>query len=440
LSAVGFIVGLMGIYHYGYMGQDFLPHRDLVLTFPGSYNYHLTNPPGLYWFGSLIHNHFSAAHYLEFIALASLILNGAALWIIYGFLWSSIAQWQLRYSAAALVTLIPFRVIHSVVLAADAFTLPIFALAAIFTLRLFENPGRVSSWIWLSLSLSAGMFFKYTFAGLFPPIALLVGIAILRRLKGASRFNWIAIGILALALPTAIFAIQWREIKMAGGDVAVGQWLPKGAPSIMRWSDILTLQKSDLRVLSAPEYLRDKLYGFRTFSYMGLVHVSSFTDVSNFFQPPPKGVSTKWSERRVDPFERARSSFSQALQVSAVRLGMVFSVLAVIGTIFCLCLGAAALLLWKPVLPNETLVMTALAAGFYSTVFLSLHRLLDPYTPGFWLPRLVLPGLLVFFGLGFVLLDFACRLARHQSSLKPFLLIFAAYTAATCLLFIGFLC
>jgi|GEM_PF-1561710 len=440
LSAAALVLGLRGILHYGYMGQDFYSHRYLILTFPGGYNYSETNPPGLYWFGSLIVGHVSSTHYLEFIALAFLLLNSLALWMVYRFIWASIEQRQLRFSAAALATFIPFRVVHSIVLAADAFTLPFFAVIAFFAIRLFREPRSISAWAGMALSASAGMFFKYTFVGLLPPIALLAGIAIWRRPAAGDRVRWSAIGFAALALPSAAFVFQMRECAKAGSDLAVGQWLSKGAPSVMRWKDILELKKSDLGLLSAPDYIGGALYGSRKYSYMGLVHVSSFTDVLNYFQPPPETVPTSWGERADHPMARERSLISQFLQVASVRLCLVYSALAVAGTLLLTVLCSLSLFLRKPALADATVAVTALAIGFYSVVFFNLHRLSDPYTPGFWLPRLVLPALLVFFCLGFVALDLVHRhTARSRILFKWLFNALALYTLAACLLFVGFL-
>lgn len=440
LSAAGFALGLRGIIDYGYIGQDFYTHRVLIDTFPWSYSYMRTNPPGLYWFGSFIRARVGPAHYLDAIALAFLIFNSLALWIIYGFLWRGISSPRLRFAAAAFATFVPFRVIHAIVLAADAFTLPIFALVALFTLRLFWSPRSAVSWAGLSLSLCAGMFFKYTFIGLLPPVALLLAFAIFRRLEKPERLQWCAVGLLALALPAAAFGLQMRECAKMNGNVASGQWLPEGAPSVMRWSDILTLQKSDLGVLSAPEYLRGKLYALRRYSYMGLLHVSSFTDVLGNFQPPNGHVFEDSNKLIGAPAARDRSPRSQTLQVWSVRMCLVYSALAVAGTIFCILFSGLSLAFLRPPFADSNVVLTALAAGFYSTVFFSLHKLQDPYTPGFWMPRLILPALLVFFCLGFVFLDSAYRrLQRFGAAANALVWAFTGYTLVACTVFAGFL-
>jgi hypothetical protein len=85
-------------------------------------------------------------------------------------------------------------------------------------------------------------------------------------------------------------------------------------------------------------------------------------------------------------------------------------------------------------------VLAALGFAVYAVIFFSLTNLGDPYTPGYWLPRLVLPGLLSFLCLGFVLLDgVLSRLPRwpRLQALVPRLAL--AYVAVACGLFIGFL-
>lgn len=442
LLAAGFAVGLRGILHYGYIGQDFLVHRRLILAFPSlprSVLYVQTTPPALYWLGSLVRG-LAPAHYLEATALAFLVLNAAGLWIFYGFLWDSMVNWQLRYSAAAFATFVPFRLIHSIVIAADAFALPLFALAALFSLRLFARPGSLGAWAGLSLSLSAGVASKYFFIGMVPAAAVLLAAAITWRLPGPERLKWSVVGFLALAVPSEIFLLEMGESSKAKGTVTDLVWLRKGEPAVMRWRDILLLKESDLRLLSAPEYFRDRIYEVRKYSYPGLLHVSSVTDVMNLFQPPPDTVPTEWGRRAQEPFPRDRTARSQGLQVLSVRLCLVYSAMAVAGTLWCAVLSARSLLRRVPLLPDAAVVMTVLAAGFFCPVFLSLTFLNDPYQAGYWLPRLVLPALLVFFSLGFVALDRLCQhRARQQGAPRRFLHLFAGNTLVACLLFVGFL-
>lgn len=439
VSAAGFALGLVGIYHYGYIAQDFVEHRDRILSFPGSFSYVFNDPPGLFWFGSLVFNRVGPAHYLDAIALAFLLFNASALWIVYGFLWKCISGLQLRYAAAAFVTFIPFRVIHSIVLAADAFTLPIFALVALLTLRLFEDPRRPASWAGLSLTLSVGMLFKYLFGGLLPPIVLLLAVAIWRRLARGERLHWILLGVLAVAVPTEVLVYQFGESARLNGYLAKGQWLTSDQEPVMRWSDMLTLQRSDLELWTAPDYFNGKFFVPRMYSYAGMLHVCVFTDAQGSFQPN-REVSADWSRRATVYIVRSRSVLSQGLQEVSVCWCVAYSVLALAGTLYCCVLAGLTLLPRRPLAADATVVITALAVGFYMPIFLSLHHLRHPYTQGYFLPRLVLPAIVVFYCLGFVLLDSAGRyLERRRLSPGPLLWAFAGYTLVACLIFIGFL-
>ncbi|HEX2851860.1 MAG TPA: hypothetical protein VHO24_01385 [Opitutaceae bacterium] len=406
LLLVAFLVGLRGILNYGYIGQDFDPHNLLIKTFPGGYGYGLTNPPGLYFLGNLIYRHVTDVYYLEIFAFLFLVLNLAGLWVLFELLWRMIGSWRLRYAAAALITFIPFRTIHSLVLASDALTVPLFVAIVLLTLRLFRNPRSVFTWAGLSLTLSAALMIKYTFVGLLVPIAFVVGIKTFQDLTLRQGLRCLALVVFALGIPAMVFLLQMRESRKLGGQTTSGHWKAKETPSIMRWSDILLPQRSDVEIFSAPQYFRDKVYVTRKYSYLGLVHLTSFTDSQNFFQTPPAGVSTDWKQRAQASFFRDRSPRSQTFSALSVAWCLPLSMLAIAGTLGC---GALALhALFFPArarVPAETIVVTALAAGFYAPVFFSLTRLGDPYTPGYWLPRLVLPGLLVFFALGYVLLD-----------------------------------
>jgi hypothetical protein len=442
LSAAAIALGLRGILRFSYVGQDFVLHRALILLFPHeslSYYFKFTNPPALYWFGSLVHEHVSADHYLEVVALCFLILNVSALWLFYGFLWKGIANWQLRYGAAAFITLVPFRVIHSIVIAADAFTIPVFALVALLTFRLFGNPRGVLSWAGLSLSLAAGMFCKYTFSGVLPPIALLLGFAVATRLGKGERLRWCVIGALSLALPSEVFLLEMYRNAEQKGPISHA-WLREGEPPQMRWSDILMVKEADMGLLSAPEFYRDRIFETRKYSYPGLLHLASVTDSMNLFQRPPSDLPAELRDLFRTPSTRDRTPLSQVLQAWSVRWCLALSALAVAGTIFCGVLSAASLLTRRPLLPDSTVVMAALAAGYYSPVFLFLTRLNDAYGGAFWLPRLVMPAILAFFSLGFVAVDYAyARLDRRRPVAAALLALFSVYVVVACLVFVGFL-
>ncbi|MEN9637762.1 MAG: hypothetical protein RL077_6166 [Verrucomicrobiota bacterium] len=434
------VLGLHGIMQYGYIGQDFLLHLHLIESYPASYTYELTNPPLIYWLGALIRNHVTATYFLETLGLLFLTLNSVALWGFYRLIWEAIASRALRFAAAALITFVPFRVIHSLVISSDAFTLPVFAAAACCTLSLLRNPRRVAGWITLSAVLSLGMAMKYSLVALLPAIAFALAPALWRFRANGGILRYALLGIAALALPASIFLWEMHETDKLKGPSTYGHWKVPGTPSIMRWEDILLLKPSDRRLLSAPEYFRDKLYENRVYSYPGLLHVTAFTDSQNFLQTVTAGIPTGLTHRYQDDPGRTRTPSSQKLQVWSVRWTLPLSLLVLVGTLASVTVAVPALLSGRWTISPGAAVLTALGFAAYAVIFFSLTSLGDPYTPGYWLPRLALPGLLSFLCLGFVFCDgVLSRLARwpRLQALLPRLAL--AYVVVACALFIGFL-
>lgn len=441
LLVVALLVGLSGIKDHGYIGQDFDSHHLVIKTYPLNFSYGMTNPPGLYVLGNLIYRYITEVYYLEVLAGFFLVLNLAGLWLLFGLLWSMIDSWRLRYAAAALITFVPFRTVHAIVIASDAFTIPLFAAIAALTLHLFQKPRSVSAWVGLSLTLSVALLTKYTFVGTLAAIAAVLGIKLIRELTGGELARYLTIAFFALGIPASVFLLQMQESRKVSGATTTGHWKPKGNPPVMRWSDILLPQRSDVRIFSALQYFPDEVYVTRRYSFMGLVHLTSFSDSQNFFENPPTKVSPHWKQRARESFHRDRSRLSHLLSKLSLAWCVPLSILAIAGTLGCGALGLHALFFpGRARVAPATIVVAALAAGFYAPVYFSLTQLGDPYTAGYWLPRLVLPGLLMFFALGFVLLDFAVRNnggdPRREKIVGRLAL---AHTAVACAIFIAIL-
>jgi hypothetical protein len=439
VSAFGFALGLVGIWHYGYNAQDFAVHREEIRTYPRTIYYAINYSLALGWLGSLIRARVTTAHDLEAIALVFLVLNTAALWFVYRLIWLTLSRPALRYAAAAFATFVPFRVTTAVALAADAFTLPVFAVAAFCVVRLYSDPRRPWIWACLGIVLILGVLCKFSLVSLLPPTTLLVLVAIRRRLPSGGRLPWVMAASLALAPAVIVCEFQLRESIRVHGEVDGVEWLPRDMPPVMRWSDLLLPGVADFRLLSAPDYFKGKLYMDRAFSYPGLLHVASFSDVLSNFQPPPT-ISTDWDHRYQLHIVRDRSARSQVLQEISVRAGLVFSILALTGLAFASVGSMASLVTGRPLVPDAVCVLTLLAISCYGQIFLSLPQLRHPYPEGYWLPRLVIPSLLVFFLLGFFLVERAAGLLERRGRPPgPFLVAFAGYTFAACLIFCGFL-
>jgi 4-amino-4-deoxy-L-arabinose transferase-like glycosyltransferase len=440
LIIIAFLLGLAGLYRYAYIGQDFLPHRDNILNFPQGYTYQASNPVGLYWLGSLIHNHFTSKYYLEAITFLFIIINTCALLGIYRLIWQMLDAWALRYAASALVTVVPFRVVHSVVLAADAFTIPVFTVMVFLTLRLIERPKSIFAWLCLCVSLCVGILTKYTFIGVMAPLALIITHIIWKQIVGVQRIYWCFAALLMFALPLAIFLHTIVESKKAHGWTTSGHWKSAGADPIMGWREILTLNPNDTQIFSAPEYLKDHLYEDRKFSYIALVYISTFTDCSNLFQGPPPEVSKEWSQRTQNEFGRTRTEQAKALMSQACIWSVPYIVFAIVGTAFCLLLSFPALLGKTSLLRKNTAIIALMAAGFYGPIIMSLPHVSAPYGAGYWLSRLIMPSLIIFLLLGFIFLETSMnRIPFLNKYIKSISAATLVYTVVACGLFLSFL-
>lgn len=441
LTCAAFTLGLLGLYHYGYIGQDFTAHRNFILAFPQGYSFAATNPIGFYWLASTVRCHISAQYYLEITAFIFLVINTASLFGLYTLIWKTLYQWPLRYAAAALITFVPFRIVHSIVIAADAFTVPVFVVITLLSHKLLEKPNSVLTWLGLTIFLTVGILTKYTFVGMLPPVAGVMAFIIWKYVKHAKRIYWSLTAVVVLAVPSTIFLYSMHESGKVNGYTTSGHWLPKGAEPIMRWSDILTLKKKDTKLLFAPEYFRNHLYEDRKYSYIGLVHIGSFTDCLNYFQHPPHEISMDWHNRNQEDFMRTRNETSKVLQIFAVNWCIPFTILAILGTIYYLALAIPTLIRPSRLLSQQSAIMALLAAGFYAPIFLNLPRVSQPYLAGYWLPRLVMPSLIIFLILGFASVELTLsKLPSVTDYTKIITITCLVYTAIACILFAGFLC
>ncbi len=433
-------LGLHGILHYGYIGQDYVLHRNVLLSYPASFTYALTNPPGLYWLGWVIRTWISQTYCLELLALVSLILNTAALAVLYALIWRAISSRSLRLAAAALITFVPFRVIHSVVIASDAFSIPVFAAAAWCMVRLTDGDRSRLHCLLLGLVLTLGMLLKYTVVGLLPPAAVVLALTLWKHPPAAGRRSLALIGAAALALPMAVFLWQMDQSNRVMGMTTYGHWRIPTEPVVMRWQDILLLKSSDRKLFAAPEYFRDELFGHRAYSYAGLLHVTSFTDSQNYFQKVPEGLATGLRDRNQGDLVRHRTPLSHRLQVLAVSGTLPLSLLALAGTLAGGLAFLPSLIFGRGGLNPSAAILTGAALAVYAPIFFSFTRLGDPYTPGYWLPRLVMPSLLVFLCLGLVLLDVLLRRLGRWPQLQVLLpRLFLTHVLVACGLFVGFL-
>jgi hypothetical protein len=399
------VQGLLGIGKYGYCGQDFEYHYTILRTFPAGFTYAYTNPPGIYALGYLFATLISKRFVLEGTAFVMLAFNVLSLWILYSVIRRIIASRPIRWAAMLLATFVPFRVLHSIVYSGDAVTIPIFLIVARHAIAMLdEDSASIRRWVLIGASATIGMLFKYTFIGLLPALALLAWYQFRASQRGRRRRGAALAAAICLLVPSLTFWVQMRLSERANGTTAVSQWLAPGEPTQMNVADILLLKRADRELLRAPQYFQDGLYEPHRYSYPGLVHLAMFTDVLNYFQEKPR-LSEHWDKhtRASDGLPRAREA--TIWSPIAVTAALPVSAAALLGALWC----SVASLAWlagkrgRAVMPLA--VISLLACSFYAPIILNITKVKCPYSCGYWLPRLVMPSLLSFLILGFVIVD-----------------------------------
>ncbi len=433
---VSLIQGLVGIAKFGYCGQDFDYHYNLLVTFPQGFSYKYTNPPALYALGQAIGTCLSQTWILELTAFVLLLLNTLSLWPLYFILKRIIGNRDIRYAAMLVATFVPFRVVHSVVFAPDALTVPVFVLVAWCAIRLFEKPGiGVRTWIQIASLMTLGMVSKYTFAGLLPALALIALHELVYAETGRSRLRIAVTAAMCLLVPSAVFLVEMDLSRKAQGATTVTQWLRPSQPQEMSVGDIVGLKARDIELLRAPQYFKDKIYEPHKYSYLGLLHVATFTDVLNYFQQDPDIA------RHVFDHTQQSAGLTRVRRVArrsraAVIASLPLSLGALVGSVLIGVASLQRLLLNRGPAGLPLAIVTTLAVGFYAPIILNITKMVAAYQAGYWLPRLVMPAMLVFLILGFVLLD---RIqAGTELSRSPILgRVCLAYTAALCVIYVS---
>ena len=399
------VQGVFGIAKYGYCGQDFGYHYTILRTFPAGFTYAYTNPPGLYALGYLFGTVISKRFVLEGTAFVLLVFNVLSLWLLYGLLRRLIGSRPIRWAAMLVATFVPFRVLHSIVFSGDAVTIPIFLIVARQAIAMLDEGGAsIRRWVMIGASTTIGMLFKYTFVGLVPPLALLAVHQFRASDRGRRRRGVAVAALICLLVPSSAFWVQMRLSKQANGTTVVSQWLAPGEPIQMTLADLVLLKRTDREILKAPQYFQDGLWQPHKYSYLALLHLATFTDALNYLQQKPR-LSAHWDTHTRDSDGLPRTSAAT-----------IWSPVAVVGA---LPLTAAAFLaaLWFSVASVSWLagrrgravmplaVLALLAGGFYAPIILNITKVKCPYSCGYWLPRLVMPSLLTFLVLGFVLIE-----------------------------------
>lgn len=409
-------------FHRGIIGQDFSTyHSQLLLeaiqnpwqsitTVTGW----RTNPPLYYLTLAPLVSWAGLPRALETIGLFNAAIGLLGFVAFSRVLRRLISDPILRLACMMLLMFLPFSVIHGMVLAADAPATTMFLVSAwLFTWMSEQtHPRRI-----LALAAAGGL-------------AIILG--------AATKFTFVSVACAAIVAVSLVAWINRWPRKTAIAAVVLGGLLPLAAAGselyvyreALRWShfrsneppmsirSLAFLRDGDAHVLDAPPYNETVAAGHPEqplpingdwrpppggefnllvtdrYSYPALLHLAMFTDSNNFFQNHSPGQ-----------YFGSRGLDAQTAMKWSVRAGVVFS-LAMLVAVPLVALRSMRRV-WKHRDPAaaRVLVVLGLALAFYLNIIAFLPSTKGAYGGGYWLPRLVVPSLLVFFSCIFVALD-----------------------------------
>lgn len=408
------LLQLNALEHHGYVGQDYGAHaagvigtaRDWSVAFDFATGEQATNPPLYVLFAGLIYR--LAGNSLEAVGLATSVINAVALGCLLVYVRPHISRYM-WLGLAVVLAFVPFRVIHSTVISHDSLTFP-FLLALTWLIArdrdIAQPKARALNLAGITLTLSLAVFEKYSFIALVSVVALILLHNAQRRQQLSPRFGLVVLFIVLPAL--ALYAALQLQTRAVGGYGA-NQWRDFNEPPTMTLDDVLLPKLADIRLLNAPKYDEGlgpngtsadmDLIVFHRYSYIGLLHLASFTDILNVFQNDPRPA-----------IPGNRSDASQFRMSIAVKTSVPVTAVVLMGLAF-FAAQIVRLYLGKSTerASIEALFLCSLAT--FGFVALGLTLVAAPYLSGYWLPRLVMAPLVGFFALGFVALD-RCLPAR----------------------------
>jgi hypothetical protein len=406
--------------HHGSWGQDYSAHVQWIQaarTDPWHFATHFDarrpEPPLFHLLGAAVLQVTNGKRSLETIAFLSIVANLFALLMTYRLIRQLIENWILQLACLMFIAFLPCIMIHAVVLASDAFTLPIFV--GILTLLAGLIRSRFTRGFWprvlgIATLLALGIGTKFTFES--QAVGVLATLCVFPLHNRIEKYRALRASVLIGAVGVAGFVLVFFNLTSIRAAGITG--------FAMTPRDILFFHPRDVHIFRAPEYA-ERLRGaaptdaftphgpyellvVHTYSYPALLHLAIFTDILNIYQDDPS-----------DNYFGTRTRTNASRMRIAVKCGLIFS----LSCFFLTALGLARtfyLVLIKrkqQELPRFSLALCGLGWFLNIVVFLPW---IPAYWGGFWLPRLILPALLVFIVLSATELDRLFRGRRQRWS------------------------
>lgn len=425
-SIILIIQGIWAIYGYGYIAQDWGWHSSKILAYKDTgFSYSNTNPPGFYVLGYLIEKIVSTQYVFEAYAFVLLLINIIAVFFYNILILKTIKNRALQNGLILLISFIPFRVIHSVVISCDALTVLPFILSVFYVKDIISidstNNQKSKAWLITSFLVSIGLWFKYTFVGLLPPLGILY---IINFFKDKKTIHNVLVPFIALLIPTTLFLNQMYLSYKAKSVTTHQHWDKRDGPADMNIVDIVFPKLNDIKLLLAPDDSMSIRENHR-FSYLGLIHYSLYFDAQTFFQ---RLVAKDWPkkfgkrnqnirEAGIDSLEnpkRKRHKITKILNPLSLILSLPISFISLFGIFAILIRITKQLIHGKEsnVVSNYISSALLLAVGFHSIILVPLPFVFNTYKAGYWTPRLIMPSILTYFVVGFYWLENTQKASR----------------------------
>ena len=236
--AISFVISVFAAIRGGYVGPDYNMHLAHMLDPERLFDFAMADPPlnillahGVF---RLIgrNNAFPLT-----LSIIQITINTLALWYFFLYTQRRFKSPVLHLSFVLFLTFLPVRIIHAATAGNDWMTVPVFVLVLfLFDRFSSEETSTAKNASFLALALALGIWSKYSFMALLPPIFVIFAVLWWKR-----RWNWkrfVTICAFSLVLPTALLLFSYAQstrVKPGRYVFARGIWIPKGGtPGALR--------------------------------------------------------------------------------------------------------------------------------------------------------------------------------------------------------------
>ncbi len=422
VMAAFYAVQINAIVHDNYAGQDFQRHKMNISWSIDSPLKALTAPltvgmctPTLYhYLGGVVVKLFSDFSPWRTVAFFNLIINTVALLLFYVLIHRVISSPMLRISCFLLITLLPVTVITSLVIGSDAIMLLSFiSLVWILImikdrLELGQSPGYLLA--------TASILFVLSYLFKYPYVinlvgAVVVGVILIGNGMLGGRRMWEFL-IIVIFLPSLLFVSLYAGYIRFQTPFHRDKGIVRTQDKSMSARSIVFFRQNDLQLLDAPYFhqvmLKNGVYSMplqeaNYFSYPALLHLGTFTDVLNMYEPI---VYSSDDPVVLDEYySRVRTPLNLGLMQIAVKTAILFSVVAFI-CMFCFFVKAVLSIVREDRQVDMTvIILLVMSLCLFAGMTVTLPTTDNTYNEGYWLPRLVMPLLVSFFVITYHVLD-----------------------------------